>query len=591
MERLSHVIDQAVQEGDWEPIKLSPSCPPISHLFYADDLILFSSASVGQASTILRCLDEFGIASGLSVNKSKSLAFCSKNSGRRISSDIASTLGIPLTQDLGHYLGVPILHGRTTKGTYQGIIDKLDQKLSGWKAKSLSLAGRVTLAQSALSAIPIYAMQTSVLPVTTCDAIDRRIRNFVWGSTTEEKKMHLVAWDQVCKPKSLGGLGLRQARILNQAYMIKLAFIFFQKSDVLWVQVLQSKYFKDTTNDMIQQVTGMIPPAAGRGDDVLNWGEEANGKFSIRSAYCLTLQFDHQPLDIDWKHVWRWKGPSRTQHFLWLAMHNKLLTNPWSLLGFHTNGSAQKPLNKWLSDGMEHKDGMLFGISCWYLWKGRNELVFSAKIQSPRDLAARISSWTGSVSSALDHDKTIGTQIPSRTAAIINWDPGPEGWITLNTDGSVNRATGVATIGGLLRNHLGFCSLAFTAKLGKCSITRAELRGIIQGLELAWNEGHKKVSVQTDSLAAVLLIRAEGAPSHQHTSEIIAIKNWTDRDWQVEFHHIYREANGAADFLATLGHHFAIGVHIIPTSDCNLGYFLRKDCMRIAELRSIPIIN
>ncbi|CAN1152848.1 Putative ribonuclease H protein At1g65750 [Linum perenne] len=236
---------------------------------------------------------------------------------------------------------------------------------------------------------------------------------------------------------------------------------------------------------MIQQVTGMIPPAAGRGDDVLNWGEEPNGKFSIRSAYCLTLQFDHQPLDIDWKHVWRWKGPT----------------------------------------------------------------------------------------------------------AIINWDPGPEGWITLNTDGSVNRATGVATIGGLLRNHLGFCSLAFTAKLGKCSITRAELRGIIQGLELAWNEGHKKVSVQTDSLAAVLLIRAEGAPSHQHTSEIIAIKNWTDRDWQVEFHHTYREANGAADFLATLGHNFAIGVHIIPTSDCNLGYFLRKDCMRIAELRSIPLIN
>ncbi|CAN1152850.1 Putative ribonuclease H protein At1g65750 [Linum perenne] len=464
-------------------------------------------------------------------------------------------------------------------------------------------------------------------------------------------------------------------------------------SDVLWVQVLQSKYFKDTTNglqlrklasksaiwrgisaawqtmilgsrvgirdgqstsfwldrwldsgdrlidhalvpeeqiDLDASVFNLVQESgssAGRGDDVLNWGEEPNGKFSIRSAYCLTLQFDHQPLDIDWKHVWRWKGPSRTQHFLWLAMHNKLMTNlertrrhltsnslcprcnnyeestahvlrdcvfaiaTWSLLGVHTNGSAQKPLNKWLSDGMEHKDGMLFGISCWYLWKGRNELVFSAKIESPRDLAARISSWTESVASALDHDKTIGTQIPSRTAAIINWDPGPEGWITLNTDGSVNRATGVATIGGLLRNHLGFCSLAFTAKLGKCSITRAELRGIIQGLELAWNEGHKKVSVQTDSLAAVLLIRAEGAPSHQHTSEIIAIKNWTDRDWQVEFHHTYREANGAADFLATLGHNFAIGVHIIPTSDCNLGYFLRKDCMRIAELRSIPLIN
>ncbi|CAN1312556.1 hypothetical protein LINPERPRIM_LOCUS28673, partial [Linum perenne] len=48
--------------------------------------------------------------------------------------------------------------------------------------------------------------------------------------------------------------------------------------------------------------------------------------------------------------------------------------------------------------------------------------------------------------------------------------------------------------------------LSFTAKLGKCSITRAELRGIIQGFELAWNGGHRKIIVQTDSLAAVLLL-------------------------------------------------------------------------------------
>ncbi|CAN1147548.1 hypothetical protein LINPERHAP2_LOCUS15945 [Linum perenne] len=40
-----------------------------------------------------------------------------------------------------------------------------------------------------------------------------------------------------------------------------------------------------------------------------------------------------------------------------------------------------------------------------------------------------------------------------------------------------------------------------------------------------------------------------------------------------------------------MGHCFDPGIQIVPTSDCNLGYFLRKDCMRIAELRRIPIIN
>ncbi|CAN1800859.1 Putative ribonuclease H protein At1g65750 [Linum perenne] len=183
------------------------------------------------------------------------------------------------------------------------------------------------LAQSALSAIPAYAMQTSVLPATTCDAIDRRIRNFVWGSTSEERKMHLVSCERICRPKALSGLGLRQARQLNHAYMVKLAFIFFQQSDLLWVKVHQANYFKETISEAILQITSTLRPVRGRGDDTWNWGEEPNGKFSIRSAYRLTLELDLQTSDPDWKCIWRWRGPSRVQHFLWLAMHNKLRTN------------------------------------------------------------------------------------------------------------------------------------------------------------------------------------------------------------------------------------------------------------------------
>ncbi|CAN1743715.1 Putative ribonuclease H protein At1g65750 [Linum perenne] len=163
---------------------------------------------------------------------------------------IFETLGIGLTQNIGCYLGVPILHERTSAQTYQGIVDMISQKLSGWKVKALSLAGRVTLAQSVLASIPAYSMQTSVLPVTTCEAIDRLIRNFVWGSTDETRKVHLIVWERICTPKDDGGLGLKMARLLNRAYMIKLAFTFFQDHDRLWVRVLQGKYFTESAGEL-----------------------------------------------------------------------------------------------------------------------------------------------------------------------------------------------------------------------------------------------------------------------------------------------------------------------------------------------------
>ncbi|CAN1177538.1 Putative ribonuclease H protein At1g65750 [Linum perenne] len=61
----------------------------------------------------------------------------------------------------------------------------------------------------------------------TCEAIDKCICDFVWGSMEEARNIHLIAWDRVCTPKENGGLGLRLARELNRSFITKLAYIFF----------------------------------------------------------------------------------------------------------------------------------------------------------------------------------------------------------------------------------------------------------------------------------------------------------------------------------------------------------------------------
>lgn len=86
---------------------------------------------------------------------------------------------VPTTNDLCKYLVIPIVHRRMSKQSYAFVVDKVRKKLSGWKARTLSLAGRVTLAQSSIMSILGYVMQTSLIPIAVCDEVERLCRSFI----------------------------------------------------------------------------------------------------------------------------------------------------------------------------------------------------------------------------------------------------------------------------------------------------------------------------------------------------------------------------------------------------------------------------
>lgn len=92
MDKLSHLICDAVNSGGWVPFKTSRQGPTISHLLFADDLLLFGEASEKQIDCMLQCLDLFCSSSGQKVNRAKSSILFSRNveNDRRRSAEQAS---------------------------------------------------------------------------------------------------------------------------------------------------------------------------------------------------------------------------------------------------------------------------------------------------------------------------------------------------------------------------------------------------------------------------------------------------------------------------------------------------------------------
>ena len=242
MEFLGAHITKMCEDKKWDMVKASRSGPGFSHLFFADDLLLFAKADRKNCDAIIEVLDNFCNLAGQKVNLLKSKILFSSNVAGRRKRSICRSLGITATTNLGNYLGFPIIHQGRSSSAYNFVINKVQSKLAGWRAKLLSRAGRMVLIKSAAAPMTEYYMQCQALPIKVCDQVDKLIRDFLWGSTEEKRRIHLVCWDKVTLPKELGGLRLYKMKERNYAILAKLCWRLAWENEALWAQLLAAKY-------------------------------------------------------------------------------------------------------------------------------------------------------------------------------------------------------------------------------------------------------------------------------------------------------------------------------------------------------------
>lgn len=221
VEGLSSLIKDVVNSGHMEGIAICRGCPKLSHLFFADDSLIFCKASLKECASLQRVLEIYEKASGQQLNRAKTSLYFSRNTPKEIQEEIKRRFGAQVIKQHEKYLGLPSLVGKNKRGTFNDIKEKIGKKLAGWKEKMLSKAGKEVLIKVVAFAIPTYTMSCFKLPNSLCDEITSMIRNFWWGQRHEERKIPWISWENLCEPKGDGGLGFKNLKLFNLALLAK----------------------------------------------------------------------------------------------------------------------------------------------------------------------------------------------------------------------------------------------------------------------------------------------------------------------------------------------------------------------------------
>ena len=242
-EGLSHMLRKAVLARRIFGVAASRGGSKISHLFFADDSLLFCQATLSNCVEISKVLKNYEEASGQQLNRAKTSIFFTKNTSLELKAQIQAMFQVPEIKSYEKYLGLPSFVGRSKVAAFGDLKGRVWRQINGWKERLLSHGGREVLIKAVAQSIPTYTMSCFSLPDGLCKDLNKMFSQFWWGYHDKKKKAHWLKWSKLCDPKDRGGMSFRDIKAFNWALLVKQGWRFLQNPQSLVARVFKAKYF------------------------------------------------------------------------------------------------------------------------------------------------------------------------------------------------------------------------------------------------------------------------------------------------------------------------------------------------------------
>ena len=163
-EILTRLLNKEELEGKLKGIKISHNSPSVTHLMYADDLLVTCRANLESIEVFRHNFDKYCTWSGQAINFDKSQIFFSPRIKKQCKNVIKRKLGFKELTSSSIYLGNHLVLGRNRSKEFGKLKERVQARMEGWKNHLLSCAGKATLIKSVIQAIPQYSMSTFRIP-------------------------------------------------------------------------------------------------------------------------------------------------------------------------------------------------------------------------------------------------------------------------------------------------------------------------------------------------------------------------------------------------------------------------------------------